>query len=133
MNQYLQNSLPAMTSPARHRMSPMFNTLYSLGHGCARIGISNQPLVIRSEWLEMWQRLLTVDLMACFVHAFTLQDFLDVVFPPPVLPPDIVRPGWRNCVIPIKGDVTILYHSEPCHRFFHSSSSSPSQTNSPCF
>jgi hypothetical protein len=64
----------------------------------------------KPEWLEMWRKLLTVDLMACFVHAFT-QGVANAVSCLTVFLPDVVNPDWRNFIIP--GQDKAIYHSEP--------------------
>jgi hypothetical protein len=84
--------------------------MLSPGHGCG-FGGMNQRLPHPPEWLEMWRKLLTVDLMACFVHAFTLQDVVDGLSPLPMFPYEVMNPDWGNCIIPLEGEA--IYHSEP--------------------
>jgi hypothetical protein len=73
------------------------------------IGDSHQPWAIPPEWLGMCQRLLSVDLVACFVLAFTPSpSFNDLMF---YFPEVIANNGPEHFLIEGLGNDT--YHSEP--------------------
>jgi hypothetical protein len=72
------------------------------------ISDSRQPRAIPPEWLEMCQRLLSVDLVACFVLAFASgPQIIDLSH----FPPYIANNGPKHSLVKhIRDD---LYHSEP--------------------
>jgi hypothetical protein len=73
------------------------------------IGNSHQPGAIPPEWLEMCQRVLSVDLVACFVLAFTPSSWLiEEAF---YFPDGVAKNGPEHFLIAGLGNVT--YHSEP--------------------